>query len=110
MKAFCLAVLLLLAGGCASVEWSKAGASAEERVADTRQCQQDAWRAATWQVLDRTYPYGGAWVYPDPLGRPVVGYPYAPYGDPFADRYMMEMRLADFCMRSKGYDLAEVKK
>jgi len=110
MKTVCLAVLALFVGGCASVEWSKAGASAEERAADTRACQQEAWRGATWQVLDRTYPYGGAWVSPDPLGRPVVGYPYAPYGDPFADRYMMEMRLADFCMRSKGYDLAEVKK
>lgn len=110
MKAFCFAVLLLLISGCATVEWSKPGVSAEERAADTRACQQDAWRAASWQVLDRTYPYGGAWVYPDPLRRPMAGYPYAPFGEPFADRYMMEMRFADYCMRSKGYDLAEVKK
>jgi hypothetical protein len=110
MKVFCLAVLTLLLAGCASVEWAKPGVSADERTADMRACQQDAWRAASWQVLDRTSAYGGTWVYPDPLGRPVLGYQYAPYGDPFADRYMMEMRLADFCMRSKGYDLAEVKK
>ena len=45
-----------------------------------------------------------------PLGRPLVGYPSAPFADPFGNRYMTEMRLADFCMRSKGYDLAEVKK
>src|SRR5436190_6309361 len=43
MKEFCLAVLLLLIGGCASVEWAKPGATAEERATDTRQCQQDAW-------------------------------------------------------------------
>jgi hypothetical protein len=110
MKQFCFAIFVLLIGGCAAVEWSKPGMTTEERAADTRECQQDAWRAATWQVLDRTYPYGGAWVYPDPLGRPVVAYPAAPYGDPFADRYMMEMRLADVCMRTKGYDLAEVRK
>ncbi|HZE60872.1 MAG TPA: hypothetical protein VE085_09965 [Burkholderiales bacterium] len=110
MKAFCFAVLLLLIGGCASVEWSKPGVTAQERAADAQACQQDARRAASWQVLDRTYPYGGAWVYPDPLGRPLVGYPSAPSGDPFGDRYMIQMRLTDFCMRSKGYDLAEVKK
>src|SRR5260221_11081335 len=69
MKAFCFAVLLLLVGGCASVEWSKAGSNVDERAADTRQCQQNAWCAATWQVLDRTYPSVGCWAYPCPLVR-----------------------------------------
>ena len=110
MKAFCFAALLLLIGGCASVEWTKPGISVEERAADVQQCQQNAWREANWSYLDRTYPYGGRWIYPDPLGRPLAGYPYAPYGDPFGNRYMIETQLADFCMRSKGYDLAEVKK
>ena len=110
MKAFCFAVLILLIGGCASVEWAKSGVTPEERAADVQECQQNAWREANWSYLDRTYPYGGAWVYPDPLGRPLVGYPSAPFADPFGNRYMTEMRLADFCMRSKGYDLAEVKK
>ncbi len=110
MKAFCLAVLLLIVSGCASVEWTKPGASAEERVADTQQCQLDAWREANGSYLDRTYPYGGRWIYPDPLGRPLMGYPYASFGDPFGDRSMIETRLADFCMRSKGYELTQMER
>ncbi len=109
MKGFCLAVLLLLAG-CASMEWSKPGVTAEEFAADSRQCQQDAWREANWFYLDRTYPYGGRWVYPDPLGRPLVGYPYVPFGDPFGERSIQQARFADFCMRAKGYELTEVQK
>ncbi len=110
MKGFCLAVLLLLASGCAAVEWSKPGVGAEELAADTRQCQEDAWREANWFYLDRAYPYGGRWIYPDPLGRPLVGYPYAPFADPFSGRFVHEARLADFCMRAKGYELIEVQR
>jgi len=110
MKGFCLAVLLLAASGCASVEWSKPGASAEEFAADSRQCQQEAWREANWLYLGRLYSYGGRWIYPDPLGRPLVGYPYAPFGDPFGERYIHEARLADFCMRNKGYELTEAQR
>ena len=64
--------------------------------ADSRECQQDAWQEANSRYLDRTYLYGGRWVYPDPLGRPLIGYPYAPF--------------ADFCMRAKGYELTETGK
>lgn len=109
MKGSCFAVLLLV-GGCASVEWTKPGVTAEQFAADRRQCQQDAWQEANWLVLDRTYSYGGRWVYPDPLGRPLIGYPYAPFGDPFGERYLQETRLADFCMRAKGYELTQVEK
>ena len=110
MKAFCLAVLVLLVGGCASVEWTKPGVSADELAADTQQCQEVAWAESRGRYLDRTYPYGGVWLYQDPLRRPFVGYPYTPYGDPFTDPYMVQTRLTEFCMRSRGYDLAEVKK
>jgi hypothetical protein len=110
MKAFCLAVLILLVSGCASVEWTKPGVTPEEFAADNRQCQEDAWRQSTWAYLDRTYPYGGLWAFPDPLGRPMVGYRYSPMGDAFGERYIQETRLADFCMRSKGYELTQVEK
>jgi hypothetical protein len=86
MRALCFAIVALLVSACASVEWTKLGVSAEERAADARQCQQDALREASWQPLDRTYSYGALWLYPDPLRSPLV------------------------CMRSKGYDLTEVKK
>lgn len=109
MRSFCFAILLLLAG-CASVEWTKPGATAEEFAVDSKQCQEDAWREANWLYLDRTYLYGGRWIYPDPLGRPLVGYPGAPFGDPFGERYIHEARLTDFCMRAKGYELTQVQK
>jgi hypothetical protein len=44
----------------------------------------------------------------DPLGRRYVGWPYAPYAYPFGDALFDEMRLADFCMRAKGYELVPV--
>ena len=109
MKEFCLAVLVLL-GGCASVAWTKPGATVEEFAADSRECQQDAWQEANSRYLDRTYLYGGHSVYPDPLGRPLIGYPYAPFGDPIGERYVQEARFADFCMRAKGYELTEAGK
>jgi hypothetical protein len=110
MREFCLAVLLLAVGGCASVAWTKPGVTEEEFAADSRQCQADAWQEANWMSLDRTSMYGGRWTYPDPLGRPLMGYPYAPFGDPLAERYVQEVRLAEFCMRSKGYELTKVDK
>lgn len=109
MRPFCFAILFFL-GGCASVAWTKPGATAEEFAVDQKQCQEDAWREANSLYLDRTYLYGGRWIYPDPLGRPFVGYPSTPYGDPFGERYIHEARLTDFCMRAKGYELTQVQK
>jgi hypothetical protein len=34
--------------------------------------------------------------------------PYSPFG-PFGDAYIEESRLAHFCMRAKGYELAPIK-
>jgi len=108
MKEFCFAVLVLVSG-CASVAWTKPGVTAEEFAADRRQCQQDAWQEANWRYLDRTYLSGGRWSYHKKLGRPLIGYPYAPFGDPIGERYIQETRFADFCMRAKGYELTEVE-
>jgi hypothetical protein len=33
-----------------------------------------------------------------------------PFFDPYYDRTMEEQRLANFCMRAKGYELAPVPK
>ena len=69
--------------------------------------QQEAWREAQWRsflFLDRYY--GGTTIV-DSRGRHIF-VPYAPFGDPFGDRYLEESRLAQFCMRAKGYQLVPV--
>ena len=44
----------------------------------------------------------------DSLGRRFLVYPYGPFADPFGYQFMEEGRLADFCMRAKGWTLEEV--
>ena len=71
--------------------------------ADTQQCGQAAWREANYYSMG--YRPFGPWLYRDPFGRPF----FHPVG-PFYDRTLEEQRLADFCMRAKGYELAPVPK
>lgn len=42
-------------------------------------------------------------------GRRFIGYPYSLL-DPIGERDMDELRLANFCMRSKGYELTPAPK
>jgi hypothetical protein len=98
--------LLLLATGCAPMQWVREGAGPEQVRQDDALCQREAWREASWR----------AWFYRpamttilDREGRPFFIWPYSPFGDPFGDRLMEEARLASFCMRAKGYGLAPLK-
>ena len=45
----------------------------------------------------------------DAQGRRFFVGPTSPFGDPFSDQLMEEARLANFCMRSKGYELVPVR-
>lgn len=88
------------------MEWVKPDTSPEQLNQDAAQCQQEAWREARWRsFLYR--PFGPTLLH-DRFGRPYLGWPYSPLGDPFGDELMEESRLANFCMRAKGYELAPV--
>jgi hypothetical protein len=105
MKLFWTTVFVLLAAACTPMQWVRADADAAQADADSKDCQMQAWREARWNSFSYIgYPY---YMYRDPYG-PLL----APnrFGDPFGDRYIQETRLADFCMRSKGYELTQVEK
>jgi len=109
MKRISLA-LLVLAAGCTPMQWVRPDSPPPQQIdADIRHCQSEAWSEA---ALRYRSPYGGygPWLYRDPLGRRFIGYPYSPFGDPFGDRDMEEQRLANFCMRAKGYELVPAPK
>jgi hypothetical protein len=108
MGRFCSAILLLLAAACAPMEWAKPDATAEQVSADAEYCRQEAWREVRWAYLG----YGSftPWMYRDGYGSPFIGRPFGPFYDPLSDRSMEESRLANFCMRAKGYELAPAEK
>ena len=96
-----LAAVGLLAGACApTMRWDKPGMTTEALQADQGDC-----RKAAADEAFRNYPF-----YP---GFGLVGPPFWPYRhspDYFlyrqrmeTDRSFNEMRLANFCMRNKGY-------
>jgi hypothetical protein len=99
----------LLLGGCTPMQWVKTDMTPEQFRADAQYCQQEAWREARFR----------AWASPrlaspvvvrDAAGRPYVAWTHSPFYDPFGDSFMEESRLAQFCMRSKGYRLEPVEK
>jgi hypothetical protein len=116
MGRFCSAIFLLLATGCASMEWAKPDATAEQAAADSQTCDEEAWRVLRWYGMGYGPVYGpfygpfSPWMYRDGWGRPFAGPAFGPFYDPLADRYLEEQRLANFCMRSKGYELVPVPK
>ena len=97
--------LIFLAAGCTPFQWVRQGATPEELDQDMGYCQQEAWREAQW----RTFMYRpfGPTVFTDGRGRRFV-WPNSPFGNPFGDPFMEESRLANFCMRAKGYELEPV--
>jgi len=87
------APLLLCAAlaACTPMQWVKPDASAEQLERDIAACRRQARQEARF----------GGW-----LDRS-VGPRYL--GDPLGERFMEESRLAHFCMRAKGYQLAPVE-
>lgn len=89
------------------MQWVKQDAGPEQLNLDAAQCRQEAWREARWRSF--LYRPLGPTLLHDRHGRRFLGLPYSPLGDPFGDEFMEEARLADFCMRSKGYALVPVE-
>ena len=108
MKTHWIAPLLLGLTACTPMEWVRPDATPQPVEADAVQCQQEAWREANNYYLG--YRAFGPWMYRDAFSRPFLFHPVGPFYDPTSDRYLEEQRLANFCMRAKGYDLAPAPK
>jgi hypothetical protein len=102
-----LVVLLLAAAGCTPMAWVRQDAGPVQLDQDMAQCQQQAWREASWRSW--FYRPLGPSVVHDLHGRRLLAWPYSPFSDPFGDRFFEESRLAHFCMRAKGYELQPVE-
>jgi hypothetical protein len=103
-----LLALACLAAGCTPMEWVKPDATPDEMNRDAMVCQQEAWREA--RLRSWYYRPIGPMVAHDAAGRPFVVWPSGPFGGPFDDPFMEEGRLAQFCMRAKGYELVPADK
>ena len=95
---------LLVAGGCAPAQWTRQDASDEQMSRDLKECRDTAF----WEAQRRPYGFQhvGPMVVQDSAGRRFFVYPYGPFADPYGERFIEEGRLANFCMRSRGYELA----
>lgn len=103
----CTVVAGLALSACAPMEWVRPDTAPEQAKRDGVDCQQAAWREARSRDWFHS-PYG-PWPYRDVFGRRMF-WPYNSFGYPFDDPYLEEARLAQFCMRNKGYELREVSK
>lgn len=88
------------------MQWVKQDAAAEQIGRDQLECRQNAWREASSRAW--FYHPIGPIVTRDSLGRHSVIWPSGAFVDPYAHQFLEESRLADFCMRSKGYELVPV--
>jgi hypothetical protein len=103
-----LPLAVLLAAGCTPLQWVRQDANPAELEQDMAQCQQQAWREASWRSF--FYRPFGPTIVQDLHGRRVLVWPHSPFSDPFGERFFEESRLADFCMRAKGYELVPADK
>ena len=95
------AVLISFLAGCTPLEWVKPGAAAEQTAYDEQACRQAAAREASFH----SYQYHHR-MQPIVVAPGQVVFPSGPYVDPHAEQFLHENRLAQFCMESKGYQLA----
>lgn len=103
-----LPLVLLLAAACTPLQWVRQDAGPAQLEQDMAQCQQEAWREASWRSW--LYRPLGPSVVRDAHGRRLLIWPYSSLNDPFGERFFEESRLAHFCMRAKGYELVPADK
>ena len=87
------------------MQWVKPDAAAEQVRSDEQACRQAAWREAS----NNAYWYQHR-MQPAVVGPGQVIWPSGAFVDPFAQQFLEENRLAQFCMESKGYQLAPATK
>ena len=100
-----LALIPAALGACTPMQWVKPDAGLEQVARDTDECRTSALHEAARQSWMWSAPRAPI-VVRDAQGRRFTVWP-AP--DPFQDRFVEEARLANFCMRSKGYELRAVE-
>ena len=108
-----LLVALVALAGCTPMQWVRDGAvpPVEALEEDSASCRQQAWREAQYRAWAYRPYWGPAFMRRDPFGRSFTAWPYGPSPYSFyADPAFEETRLADFCMRAKGYELVPVPK
>jgi len=106
-------IALVVLAGCTPMQWTRDGAvpAAEVLEKDSASCRQEAWREAQYRAWAYRPYWGPPFARRDAFGRGFVAWPYAAYPSPFyGDPVFEETRLADFCMRAKGYELVPVEK
>jgi hypothetical protein len=110
MRPALFALVALGLGGCTPMQWVRDGAVPAPEVVenDSATCQQEAWREAQYRYWAYSGPFFPV-IRRDPFNRGFFTYPYGPLSYPFYDPLFEESRLADFCMRSKGYRLVPVE-
>lgn len=96
-----LALLVSLLAACTPVTWVKPDTPAEQVASDEQVCRQAAAREASFH----SYQYHHR-MQPMVVAPGQVAFPGGPYVDPHAEQFLHENRLAQFCMESKGYQLA----
>jgi hypothetical protein len=99
-----VAVVVLMAAGCADLRWQKPGGSDAALEEDLAECRSQA-RLRTSRFSN---PFATDWprvVGADALGRPVV----SPFSRLDSDSFLVEHDLTRQCMNGKGYDLVPAR-
>lgn len=103
MRKVLLSILLTPVAACALPEtrWVKDGADDKAVAEDLKTCR----RAAQIEAMREAdaFPPAPYWGPPWPPWNPPFYYGSAAW--PRTDRFYLENRLSDFCMRNKGYEL-----
>lgn len=109
MRPVRLAAAAVALSACTPMQWVRDGAvpAPEALEKDAAACRQQAWREAQYRAF--AYRPFGPFAMRGGSGRGFYGWPYGAYAYPFGDPFFEEGRLADFCMRAKGYELVPVE-
>src|SRR5215212_10599274 len=101
MRPLLVFMLAAALAACSPMQWVKPDAPAEQVRTDEQVCRHAAFREAQYQA----YWYQHQ-LQPIVLGPGRVIWPSGALVDPFGQQLLQENRLAQFCMESKGYQLA----
>ena len=90
-------------GGCTPMQWVKPDAAADQARGDEQACRVAAAREASYY----SYWYQQR-MQPVIAGPGQMIWPSGAFVDPYAQQFLDQNRLTQFCMESKGYQLKEV--